>query len=112
MKCIKHVDFINLPFLSLGQRYIHCWAQQAFFSLSLSIVAESRKRSEWFQNECQQKLRVYSERHILKIKWFGSLSPATLLEYYCGVWIQRCAKEILPLQQWSKVFLLDVKRPT
>lgn len=33
MKCIKHVDFINLPLLALGQRYIHCSAQQALFPL-------------------------------------------------------------------------------
>lgn len=33
MKCIKHVDFINLLLLALGQRYIHCSAQQALFPL-------------------------------------------------------------------------------
>lgn len=33
MKCIKHVDFINLPSPALGQRYIHCGAQQALSPL-------------------------------------------------------------------------------
>lgn len=78
MKCIKHVDFINLPFLGLGQRYIHCRAQQAFFFSFPSIVTLSRKCSEWFQNECQQKLHVYGKQQILTVKWFKSLTPATL----------------------------------
>lgn len=77
MKCIKHVDFINLPFLGPGQRYIHCRAQQALFSPP-RIVTQRRRRSEWFQNERQQKLHVYGEQQILTAKRLKSLTAATL----------------------------------
>lgn len=75
MKCIKHVDFINLPSPALGQRYIHCGAQQALSPLYCYSSALSGFKMNVSKSRTCGPNSGSSQQN-------SSLAPGTQSQYY------------------------------
>lgn len=75
MKCIKHVDFINLPSPALGQRYIQRRAQQALSPL----YCYSSALSGFKMNVSKSSMCGANSRFS---RWNSSLAPGTQSQYY------------------------------